>query len=418
MGSGERRGIATQHYRAARENASSIFLIPTLREFKAKATSSSSVQIIYRQISMQLIDSLSVQLSDIPESLQISLQDIIHNVEIQSYYCIKHPNYKPLELPESSISRFQKLPLDLQNKYLSQQLRSFLYGIYYNGSLTKSLASDAEISTLAVNQNLENNTFLGVDLAFYDRLHENNRGKGYWSYGWQVIREETDGAVAVYRDGLILYVERDSLQASVKVGELIPIKLPKNLVQNGFYMAVADAGASQHYQTQDEALVRVYFNVTPDGAVAVMDNLTSYLNAIPIAFTFKALYNPSDYGRYDAGVLYFDKNDYEKVHPVLEMIYAEHRSHFQEQVPLFTKPIAPGLAIAEEPKHRFIEKESFGTHRCQIVANGLVEAWQQGDNTPVGRMTAILQNFSSLNIELQRPYLNAGSEDIYTSLYS
>lgn len=365
---------------------------------------------------MQLLDSLSVQFPGISESLQISLQDIINNVEIQSQYCIKHPNYKPLELPDSSVSRFQKLSTDLQHKYLSQQLRTFLYGIYYNGSLKKSLASDGEISNLAVNQNLENNTFLGVDLAFYDRLHESNRGQGYWSYGWRVVREEVDVAVAVHRDGLTLYVERESLQTPVSLGDSIPIKLPKNLVQNGFYMAVADAGASQQYQTQDEILVRVYFNVTPDGAVAVMDSLTTHLNAIPIAFTFKALYNPSDYGRYDVGVLYFNKSEYEKVQPVLKMIYAEHRSHFQNQVPLFTKPIAPGLAIAEEPNHRFNEKESFGTHRCQIVANGLIEAWQYGDDTPAGKMAAILQHFSSLNIDLQRPYLNADSEDIYTSL--
>ncbi|UKP00445.1 T3SS effector HopA1 family protein [Nostoc sp. UHCC 0870] len=363
---------------------------------------------------MQLLD--SVQLSDISESLQLSLQDIIHNVEIQSQYCIKHPNYKPLELPESSVSRFQKLSSDLQNKYLSQQLRSFLYGIYYNGSLKSVLASDAEISNLAVNQNLENNTFLGVDLAFYDRLHENNRGQGYWSYGWQVVREEIDGAIAVYKDGLTLYVEQDGLQAPANLENFISIKLPKNLVQSGFYMAVADAGILRHDQTQDQTLVRVYFNVTPDGAVAVMDSLTTQLNAISLEFTFKALYNPADYERYDSAVLYFNKNDYECVHPILETLYTEHQAHFREQVPLFTKPIAPGLAIAEEPKHRFAENESFGTHRCQIVANGLLSAWLQGINTPSGKMTSILQQFSALNIELQCPYLNADSEDIYTPL--
>lgn len=363
---------------------------------------------------MQLLD--SVQLSDISESLQLSLQDIIHNVEIQSQYCIKHPDYKPLELPEASVSRFQKLSLDLQNKYLSQQLRSFLYGIYYNGSLKSVLASDAEISNLAVNQNLENNTFLGVDLAFYDRLHENNRGTGYWSYGWRVVKEEIDGALAVQRDGLTLYVERDALQIPVSVGDLVGIKMPKNLVQSGFYMAVADAGASQHHPKPDQTLVRVYFNLTPDGAVAVMDTLTTQLNAISLPFTFKALYNPSDYQRYDSAVLYFDKNEYERVYPILEMLYTEHQGHFQEQVPLFTKPIAPGLAIAEEPKHRFNENESFGTHRCQIVANGLLVAWQQGNNTPETKMTSILQQFSAFKVQLQRPYLNADSEDIYTTL--
>ncbi|MGH1395365.1 MAG: T3SS effector HopA1 family protein [Trichormus sp.] len=363
---------------------------------------------------MQLLD--SVQLSDISESLQVSLQDIIHNVEIQSEYCIKHPNYKPLELPESSISRFQKLSPDLQNKYLSQQLRTFLYGIYYNGSLQSVLASDADISNLAVNQNLENNTFLGVDLAFYDRLHENNRGTGYWNYGWQVVRKEIDGSVAVHRDGLTLYVEPEALQTPAEVNHFTAIKLPKNLVQSGFYMAVANAGASRHHQTDNQTLVRVYFNVTPDGAVAVMDGLTTQLNALSLEFTFKALYNPADYRRYDSAVLYFDKNHYEQIQPILKTIYTEHQAYFQEQVPLFTKPIAPGLAIAEEPKHRFMENQSFGTHRCQIVANGLLAAWQEGNHTPTGKMTSILQEFSALNIKLQSPYLNADSEDIYMPL--
>ncbi len=74
------------------------------------------------------------------------------------------------------------------------------------------------------------------------------------------------------------------------------------------------------------------------------------------------------------------------------------------------------IAIAEEPDQKFGEKESFGTNRCQIIANGLLEAWQQEDNSPEGRMTSILQQFSLREIDLQRPYLNAKSEDIYRTL--
>ncbi|WP_026100063.1 T3SS effector HopA1 family protein [Fortiea contorta] len=362
---------------------------------------------------MQLLNSLHVQMSNLPESLLISLQDIVHKVEIESYYGIKHPDYQIAELQESVVSRFQKLSPDLQNKYLSLRLRSLLYSIYYNGGMKPTLTDNAETPNLGLNQNLENNTFFGVNLVFYDRLHENNRGKGYWSYGWEVVNKETDGTLSVQRDGLTLHVEQneDNL-LSTSGGKFVAIKLPKNLVQNGFYMAVADAGMSQ----QRQKLVRVYFNLVPEGAVAVMDSLTTHLNAIPIAFTFKALYNPSDYGRYDSAVLYFEKNDYELVHPVLGLIYAEHRAHFQEQVPLFTKLIAPGLAIAEEPDTKFNEQESFGTHRCQIVADGLIMAWQQGNNTPDERIAAILQNFASQGITLQRPYLNPNSEDIYTPL--
>jgi len=373
---------------------------------------------------MQLLNSLPTQLAEISEPLQTSLIDIIYRLEIESPYCIKHPDYKSLELPESAISRFQQLPSELQSKYLSQQLRSFLYGIYYNGSLKRDLARDAE-TNLALNQNLENNTLLGVDVTFYNRLHESNRGEGYLSYNWQVVKEEMDGTLAVQRDGLTLHIEPNVLrqaatrlrypQAADKtpsIGDLVAIKLPKNLVQNGFYVAVGNAASASNRQH----LVRVYFNLTPDGAVAVMDSLTAQLNSIPIAFTFKALYNPSDYGRYDSAVLYFDKKDYAVIHPVLERVYAEFDMYFQEQVPLFTKMIAPGLAIAEEPNQKFADQESFGLNRCQIVANGLIEAWHQGNDTPEARITSIMQQFSLRKVALERPYLNANSKDIYTPL--
>ncbi|MBW4645358.1 MAG: hypothetical protein KME23_20600 [Goleter apudmare HA4340-LM2] len=378
---------------------------------------------------MQLLNSLQTQWSYIPEHLQTSLHDIINQLQIDSKPSIKHPSYKPLELPESTISHFQQLPPDLQNKLLSLQLRNFLYGIYYNGSLKRALSPSVEATNVALNQNLENNTFFGVDISFYDRLHESNQSEGYFNHDWQVVREETDGSLAVHKGGLTLHIEsdRNSLQSSlastslrhlqpqqpsVRVGNLVAVKLPKNLVQNGFYMAVANAGAPENNQE----LVRIYFNFSPDGAVAVMNSLTAQLNAISVAFKFKTLYNPSDYERYDSAVLYFDKSNYEAIHPVLERVYLEHQSHFSEEVPLFTKWLAPGLACAEEPTHKFSEQESFGTNRCQIVANALLDAWQQNNDTPHGRMASILQHFSLEEIELQRPYLNANSEDIYTPL--
>lgn len=363
---------------------------------------------------------MQLQLLQVPapyaaDSLPTFLLDIINKLQIESHLCIRHPDYKPLELPSEAVARFQKLPSDLQNKYLNLQLRNFLYGIYYNGSLKRALALDSEENNLALNQNLEeNNTFLGVDIGFYHSLHESNSGEGYFSPGWQVVKQETDGAIAIQRDGLTLHVERSSLppqNQAANVGDLVAIKLPKNLVQSGFYMAVGNARFDR-----DGNIVRIYFNLTSVGAVAVMGSLTALLNAIPIPFNFKALYNPSDYGRYDSAVLYFDRSNYEVVRAVLEKVYTQHQSHFQPEVPLFTKFLAPGLALAEEPDQKFGEQESFGMNRCQIIANGLLEAWHQGDNTPSGRMTSILQQFSKLNIELQRPFLNANSEDIYTLL--
>ncbi|HEY9800741.1 MAG TPA: T3SS effector HopA1 family protein [Leptolyngbyaceae cyanobacterium] len=364
---------------------------------------------------MQLLNSPQINTETIPKSLQASLLDIVNQVQIHSHFCISHPSYKPLELPPEVVSRFQNLPLNIQSKFLNQRLSTFLYGIYYNASLKVVLANDSSENDLALNQNLENNTYLGVDVAFYNRLHESNTTEGYFSSGWQVIKQETDGALAVQQGGLTLHINPEKhLQPDVptpSIGDVVAIKMPKNLVQNGFYMAVGNAGP---YKSED--IVRVYFNLTPAGAVAIMGSLTTQLNHILIPFKFKALYNPKDYGRYDSAVLYFNKNNYQAVHSVLKKVYIEHQSDFKAEVPLFTKELASGLAIAEEPKHKFAQKESFGTNRCQIIAKGLLEAWRKGDNSPSVRLAEIVQQFSLLKIELQRPYLNANSEDIYTVL--
>jgi hypothetical protein len=229
------------------------------------------------------------------------------------------------------------------------------------------------------------------------------------------LRQEDDGSVAVTKGGLTLHIEREkhlrTEEQSVAVGNSVAIRMPQNLVQNGFYMAVSNAGPDTHPHT-----VRVYFNLSPEGAVAVMSSLTRQLNETKIPFTFKVLYNPSDYERYDSGVLYFERSNYKTVWQVLTSVYTEARSHFRTEVPLFTKFLAPGLSLAEEPDCKFAAQESFGMNRCQIVANSLLEARSTGDESSECRMAFIRQHFSLLGIDLKQPYLNANSKDIYTPL--
>jgi hypothetical protein len=358
---------------------------------------------------MQVLDSLEYQLSQLPQKLQISLENIVNNLQIESFYSIQHPEYNLVSLPESVISRFQNLPLDIQHKHLSIQLRNFLYSAYYNGSWHNSSNADDQMN------NLSNNSLFGIDLSFYEKLHNRNTGIGYWSKNWLVVNEEADKNLVVHKNGLTLHIERDLYlrpsHKSAAIGDLVAIKMPKNLVQNGFYMAVSNLGTQDH---QD--ILRIYFNISPEGAVSVMENLTKQLNKIAIPFSFKALYNPDEYGRYDSAVLYFNKHEYQNIYSVLQSLYLENKSYFSPQVPLFTKALAPGLGCAEEPENKLAEKESFGTNRCQMIANGLINAWQIGNNQPEQRIRAIFEQFALHKIKIQYPYLNTHSEDIYTPL--
>ncbi|MBE9006591.1 hypothetical protein IQ259_16345 [Fortiea sp. LEGE XX443] len=369
----------------------------------------------------QLLNSQKLQPRNPPnQPLLTTLEDIATKIQIQSNFCISHPNYKPLKLPDEAISRFQQLPLNLQYKFLNSQLCNFLYSIYYCGAGRTTLSLDINPVSSTISKNLENNTYLGVDVDFYEQLHLSNKGKGYFDPDWQVLKEESDRSVVVKKGDLTLHIERDrhlqDTEQNAIAGDIVAIKMPRNLVQNGFYMAVGNAGVSRADTAMDSHLARVYFNLSPEGAVAVMNNLTHQLNNMFIPFTFKALYNPSDYERYDTAVLYFEKNKYPVIQQVLQYIYVKYKSHFKDEVPLFTKLLAPGLALAEEPDNKFSENESFGLNRCQIITNALLDAFRQKDESKENRMALMIKQFALQEIELQRPYLNSNSQDIYAIL--
>jgi hypothetical protein len=366
---------------------------------------------------MHVLNSISTN-SDTSTDLELItvLEDIARNVEIRNDFSIHHPDYKPFEIPPEAVTRFQQMPEQMKQKFLSLQLRSFLYGIYYNGSMRSALAVDT--SELSIQLDLQNNTLMGINMTFFQQLHDSNCGTGYFDPDWTILQVEDDENLVVIKGGLKLHIERKrhlgTAQQQSRLGDVVAIKLPKNMMQNGFYMAVGDRGFN-HQQVGD-ILVRIYFSLTPDGAIAIMNSLTQMLNESKIIFSFKVLYNPQDYQRSDAGVLYFDKRDYSAVSSILALIHAQHRSYFLPHIPLFTKQLAIGLGLAEEPDLKFAERESFGMNRCQIVADGLLTAFHEGRDSYSERMSAILAQFSKVGIDLQHPYLNSDSKNIYHAL--
>jgi hypothetical protein len=344
------------------------------------------------------------------EQLVAALEDIVCNLEIRSDFCIYHPSYRTFELDAEVRFRFEQLPKELNNKYLGLRLRSFLYEAYYSGSIKAEQEPDDDTNSVL---NLENNMHRGADVKFYGQLHNSNSGIGYFDAGWLVKTEEDDGSLAVIKDGLTLHLDRTKhlsvSEQSTMIGSMVSIRMPKNLIQPGYYIAVSNLGSSS-----DE--VEIYFNVSPEGAVYLMQELTKSLNAAVIPFTLKALHNPSEYECYKPLILKFSRDSYEVIWEILQPIYTSFPAYFRHETPLFTKVLAPGLALAEEPKQKISDQEDFGQNRCQVIADGLMEARQEGDEAPEKRMNAILNHFSVHGISLEHPYLNADSEDIYIPL--
>jgi hypothetical protein len=66
-------------------------------------------------------------------------------------------------------------------------------------------------------------------------------------------------------------------------------------------------------------------------------------------FEFKMPMNIADFTRPDAGVLYLQTSNYQSARGLVESYARKHPKAFVEGYPAFTKPIAKGVAVAEQP---------------------------------------------------------------------
>ncbi len=132
--------------------------------------------------------------------------------------------------------------------------------------------------------------------------------------------------------------------------------------------------------------------------------VTRGLNRFQVPFHIKFPVKGSSYGRRDAVVLYSHSWYYAITAMVLESVYADIAVHLRPETPLFTKELAPGLAVAEDPG------ESFGHHRCRILADCLLE--HRGRSIPE-KLEGIKEAFNRRGLSLDSPWLNAGSAREY-----
>jgi hypothetical protein len=247
---------------------------------------------------------------------------------------------------------------------------------------------------------------------FIDELSSSNCGAGYSAEGWQIISLPNNELVA-RRNGLALCVQKTDCHTGngdlLDPANRVSLRFPKELlgISPGFYMAVSDIEMPDFHNVD---VVRFYWNLRPEAAVPLMQELTRELNAARLPFRFKVVNDRGAFSRCDAAVLYVAKKDYAPVAQVVERIYPTISERLNERVPVFTKRLAPGLGFAEDPgtKH-----DSFGTHRCRLLAEGMFRAWQQGRKSLPDRLRIVEAHFAEHKISLEVPHLNAGSADVY-----
>jgi hypothetical protein len=249
---------------------------------------------------------------------------------------------------------------------------------------------------------------------FVQMLSDANHGDDHFDPGWCVL-SVGESSLTIMKDGIRLTTDAVDCNSeeSIVQGGTVSLRTSKECLRMtpGFYLAIGSAPGAVRGSAHGP-LVRIYWNVTPSGAVKLIDELTRLLNSRGIVFRLKALRDPSTYERCDAAVLYLSKSDFLSIWGKLTRVYKRVSGYMKQGVPALTKRLAPGLGLAEDPDG----STSFGMHRCELIAEGLMRASEARTKKPRLRLKRVIERFEEEGVDVCRPYLNRNSQDDYPSV--
>lgn len=259
--------------------------------------------------------------------------------------------------------------------------------------------------------------------APYGRLLRSaNRGRGWLSPGWRVVRRVTGARWQVTNGEIsLLATARELTSTSGRLRTDLPVSLrfPGHLpyASPGFYVAVGEAGPP----AAATPAVRVYVNARVESAPAVLARLTTLMRDPPCPAICKVVNHPSGFGRPDSVVVFLEREAFLSLMPALERTLGRFLPRLNPGIPAFAKPWMPGVALAEQPALDAPGAAvSFGEHRSRLIARGLVRAFLTlARSKPAERDDASLRRklvgmaLSEAGVDAAALYLNPGSEDLY-----
>ncbi len=235
-----------------------------------------------------------------------------------------------------------------------------------------------------------------------------------WQSDWRIYEVHKGAWISAQRDGIGRtfapgeFVTKEGPGMPLRVGAMVDVYFATESLhmQPGFYFAFSETVADE---SDYSALLRFYWHLEPAGAPLLLHSISTLLNRFQVPYRFKCLSHPAAYIRADSAVLFVPRRWYQIVARLLSTPRRAISPHLRTGAPLFAKPLADGLAFAEDPG----AGQSFGMHRCTALAQTIrdVALRQQALS-----LTAVEQGLSSRGISPAFPYLNPGSADIYDFL--
>jgi hypothetical protein len=251
------------------------------------------------------------------------------------------------------------------------------------------------------------------DADFARRLAEANASRERWDPDWMIYQLGANGQVFVRkgeRERMAIpgtFISDVVSGQGPQIGASVKLCAPREAtgLQPGYYFAF---GETLDELAEQLSLVRFYFHCDAERAAPLLTALSSALNRFQVPFQIKMPINPLLYGRTDAVVLYVGARFFDITARITSSL--PEIESLASSTPLFTKPLWPGIGVAVEPG----TGESFGSHRCRLTAEGIVDAWRESKQDVPARLTAVAARFAAAGLDITRPYLGAGWADLFS----
>jgi hypothetical protein len=239
-----------------------------------------------------------------------------------------------------------------------------------------------------------------------DALLDPDLGGSRREGGW-TVDGTTGDEVTLTKSGLTICAPTGKITSGswpLRPGAAVTVAIPAGV--RGAHHTTIHGEGSQPGRAGD--VDRFYWNVHPAGRRALVTDITARLNGAGVPFRLKC-FADSTLLRCDAAVLYVPRSRRHDVTPLLREAHDEVEQGLRDLTPVFTRRLARGLGFAEDPGD---PDESFGTHRCRILAGAIVTAESMSITATSGRADVVEGAFRHAGVALEHPYLRPGSDPL------
>lgn len=246
-----------------------------------------------------------------------------------------------------------------------------------------------------------------ADDRFARALYAATDGTGAIENGW-IFKGADRGRLMVERLGLRLWADpADVLVDGGRLpapGERVSVRMPNEAPRlfPGYYMAFSDVGLDP---VVPPVLDRFYLNVDARAAADCVGLVTGRLNRALLPFRLKVLADPAHFDRCDTVVLTVQRRQRDEALQHVGALAQDLAPGLRDGTPALVLALAPGIGFAEDAGNG----ESFGGHRCGLIASGLVDAHEGGYEGPEDRMDLIRQHMARAETTPEAPYLGPRS---------